>query len=103
MGASGNDIGEPVRCRNCDSPSFTDSKCDRCGRPVHEDVDYLEEIEELAGEVVAAAYDEYEELRPTSGLGTPLQQAIVRLDDRLRSYHYDGDGCVDALRDGSPE
>ncbi len=88
---------ELIECRNCGSDSFTGMKCDRCHRPLHEDVDYLERVEELAGEVVAAAYDEYDELRSTPR--TPLQDAIVRLADSLRSYHYEGDGCVDAIGD----
>ena len=83
----------PHRCRACGGDAFTDSKCDRCGRPLHEDVDYLERVEELAGEVVAVAHDEYGRLRATPA--GPLQEAIVRLADELRSYHYDGDGCVD--------
>ena len=91
------DVVELTECPNCGWGSFTGMKCDRCGRPMHEDVDYLERVEELAGEAVEAAYDEYDELRSTPR--TPLQEAIVRLADSLRSYHYEGDGCVDAIGD----
>jgi uncharacterized OB-fold protein len=85
----------PTVCRNCGSVRFTAMRCDRCGRPLHEDVEYLERVEEAAGEVVSAAYDEYDELRAEPGTRTPLQQAIVELADSLRYYHYEGDGCVD--------
>ena len=82
-------------CRHCGYANFTEGRCSRCRRPICEDPGYLDDIEELAGEVVAVAHDEYDDLRGTADSGTDLQQAIVRLANGLRHYHYDGDGCLD--------
>jgi hypothetical protein len=81
-------------CRSCGWTEFTDDACSRCGRPLIEDHVYLDDIEALAREVVDAAHDEYGDLRGTADVGTDLQRSIVQLANRLRSYHYDGDGCL---------
>jgi hypothetical protein len=83
------------RCPNCWAASFADGRCARCGRPVEEDRDYLDEVESLGWAVVGAAFDENPELRQHAESGTPLQRAIVELANRLRHYHYEGDGCLD--------
>lgn len=79
----------------CDSTVFVEGKCNRCGRARTQDSEYVDDVEGLAKEVVNAAYDYFGELRETATTGPELQRVIVRLADRLRQYHYDGDGCVD--------
>jgi hypothetical protein len=81
-------------CRSCDWTEFTNDACSRCGRPLIEDHVYLDDIEALARDVVDAAHEEYGDLRGTADVGTDLQRSIVQLANRLRSYHYDGDGCL---------
>jgi hypothetical protein len=58
--------------------------------------EYLRHVESLAKAVSHAALEErgvasfrVEEAE------TPLQRAIAELSCNLRSYHYEGDGCVD--------
>ena len=82
-------------CPNCLSENFVDGKCARCGRPRFEDAAYLDKVETLAWATVNATYDHFGDLRGTAPSGPELQRAILRLADRLRHYHYDGDGCLD--------
>lgn len=89
------DAHEQRSCRSCGWQEFADGACVRCRRPIVEDHDYLDDVEELAAAVVVAAHDEYGDLRGTADEGSDLQRAIVDLANRLRSYHYDGDGCLD--------
>jgi hypothetical protein len=79
----------------CDSTTFVDGRCGRCGRRTVQDVEYVDDIEMLAKDVVNAAYDYFGDLREGPSSVPELQLAIVRLADRLRQYHYDGDGCLD--------
>jgi hypothetical protein len=66
----------------------------RANRPSEEE--YLRKVEGLAQAVSDAAYEErgiasfrVEEAE------TPLQRAIADLSCNLRTYHYEGDGCLD--------
>jgi len=61
----------------------------RCRRPIVEDHDYLDDLEEFA-----APHDEYGDPRWTADGGTDLQRAIAELANHLRSCHYDGE-CLD--------
>lgn len=91
-----NDRYGDSECRSCLGTSYTDEdRCGRCGRPRHEPVGYLEEIEDLARDVVVKAYEEIDEFGVGQGEREDLRGAIARLGARLRSYHYDGDGCLD--------
>ena len=63
-------------------------------RPSEEE--YLRRVESLARAVALAAYDE----RGASSFKveeakTPLELAVAELSRSLRSYHQEGDGCVD--------
>lgn len=82
-------------CPNCGAQDFAAGRCERCGRPRLNGGEYLDEIEALAWAVVNEAHEHYVDLRATADSGPELQRAIVRLADRLRHYHFDGDGCVD--------
>lgn len=64
-------------CRHCGFTNFLEGRCSRCRRPIFEDPGYLDDIEELAGEVVAVAHDSYDDLRGTADSGSDLQRAIV--------------------------
>ena len=58
--------------------------------------EYHDRLEAAAWEVVGKAYDEYgDDLRGTAQDGPALQRAIVDLANMLRTYHYQGDGCLD--------
>jgi hypothetical protein len=89
-------------CPMCESASFIGGKCERCGRPLIQDRDYVDDIEMLAKDVVDEAVDFFDDLRGTASNGPELQRAIVRLADRLRQYHWDGDGCLEATTNEDP-
>jgi hypothetical protein len=81
----------------CESTRFSDGKCERCGRSLVQDREYVDDVEMLAKDMVHEACDYFDDLWDTAAAGPELQRAIVRLADRLRQYHWEGDGCLEAL------
>lgn len=67
--------------------------------PELSDLDYLREIERLAGRVRVEALDEgwLSYLEDPEG-STPLQRSVNALARALRHYHFDGDGCLEEDR-----
>ncbi|WP_203924744.1 hypothetical protein [Rugosimonospora africana] len=65
--------------------------------PAYEDeIDYLRQVELLAQEVVALAFDEGTLTHgPDPDDATPLQRAINALARKVRYYHFPGDGCLE--------
>lgn len=64
--------------------------------PPAADLDYLNRVERLAHDVVAAATSEgWVAFGDEDTSGTPLARAVNALATALRLRHYEGDGCVD--------
>ncbi|MFI9325211.1 hypothetical protein ACIGXI_36305 [Kitasatospora aureofaciens] len=67
--------------------------------PELSELDYLREIERLAYRVtVEASNEDWLSFEPDPDDATPLQRSVNALARVLRSYHFDGDGCVDEDR-----
>jgi len=67
--------------------------------PELSDQDYLREIERLAYRVtVEASNEDWLSFEPDPESVTPLQRSVNALARVLRSYHFDGDGCVEEDR-----
>lgn len=82
-------------CPNCLTDVDLEANCSRCGRPQIQDPLYVDKLEGLAWDVVNAAHGEYGEgFRRRADSGTELERSIVRLADRLKHWHYEGDGCL---------
>lgn len=63
-------------------------------------MDYLREIERLAYRVtVEASSEEWLRLESDPEGATPLQRSVNALARAVRSYHFDGDGCLEEDRD----
>ncbi|MFD8704236.1 hypothetical protein ACFV1W_16690 [Kitasatospora sp. NPDC059648] len=67
--------------------------------PELSDLDYLREIERLAYRVTVEASDEdWFSYAPDPEDATPLQRSVNALARVVRSYHFEGDGCVEEDR-----
>ncbi|MER5864286.1 hypothetical protein [Kitasatospora sp. NPDC002040] len=67
--------------------------------PELSDPDHLREIERLAYLVtVEASNEDWLSFDPDPEDATPLRRSINALARALRSYHFDGDGCVEEDR-----
>ncbi len=63
------------------------------------ELDHLREIERLAHRVtVEASGEDWLSYQPDPADATPLQCSINALARAVRSYHFEGDGCVDEDR-----
>ncbi|MBO3741741.1 hypothetical protein [Actinoplanes flavus] len=61
--------------------------------------DYLQQMELLAVDVVAAAQDEGRQTYGDDSAGaTPLQRSVNELVRVLRHHHFEGGGCVEPNR-----
>ncbi|GAA3043219.1 hypothetical protein [Streptomyces glomeratus] len=60
------------------------------------DLDYLREIERLAGNVSAEASNEgWLSFQADLEGSTPLRRSVNALARALRHYHFKGDGCIE--------
>ncbi len=91
---------DPFRqCFNCQTELRTRHTCPSCGRPVViTDLQYLNNIERLAQQLIETAYLSALPLDVEADHDENRDPLLISLEDlarELKHWHYPGDGCTE--------
>ena len=90
-------------CIACMS-TLTGVTCGHCGRPaLLDDLIYLNKIERLANALVEVSINTGDYVKLSAEPKNPFEAALLKLELELKGWHYEGDGCLEAMAEDDDE